>query len=947
MIIACQFLESGYSQAGGFSPDCSNIYFENELRNSYIYPEHSFYAIKSLELLAEYLNLGTISEIAFDHSALSSYLLSHKFENATHLYFIPSYTMDTSEILETTYQCIYILKALDLFTLDAMKIKTYLQRYMNPTTIEELYYTYKIRELLNLDFTFDWDSCTLLIEECYSDSLLEFLNSPQKKKAKPYYLGWILEMLSESSYTLSMNYSQFIPLDTTTMITATYSNLMKEAPEGEVSIEFESPQLGFFTLEPQSNIKFSRELFIPWNQENYPQVEGILRVRINGIIREEKEITFKTYPRFRTQKSVVRNEQALAISFNISLLKFGGPTNIIGTQLRTNLYRNNDVIQNEVPIITHYSKYSIVEFNHAFEMSGTYFFNISMEHSLEQWNEPLLEKKELFFRVLSPIAFQYCNESPPALCIETKVLNLDTIWYTLDDGHSNHTFSQNGTLSLEAWEAIDNGPSILTVYLNDTFGAQVSTTIPILKDTLFPVWFPFIPMQEIFGFISPLLNLEVSEENLISTFYQLINPLNQSQYSELIPFNSSEPLNVSQEEWEQFPDGEVNITVYATDSSDNIATQSITVTKDSTPPSISVNNPIEDSLHGNTPPSYSITTDELLYSNAWYYLERGNQRSEDIALTGLGGGVIDNGAWRALSDGKVSIHFQIQDLAGNIGSASVEVIKDTTAPDFDILEPAPNECFGFYPPSFKLRIRDPNYKCLSVTINGFLRKSYYSNGTIANMYWMSTEEGVVILTFYVEDLAGNEASKSVSIIKDESGSGGGSEEDEDNPFNFGEDDEDTETEEKDPMDSIIRVHLIWSLWYGVNLIFLVISSFIIRGRSLTKLITKLAAIPPPALLGAMWLIRLIANLISYLDVIFYSIYFTLGIFSALIIVLAKKAHREWKNRGMDIRLNKAVKSGVAEGMIEGLSKLGEMMEKIKSNNLKSEEKQDEEQKDVE
>ena len=76
-VVNSQFLESGYSNFGAFLPSITLSSMPLSHQNSEIIFEHSYYAIRCMELLSNYLNLGPITDLNFDEIFLHNYVISN------------------------------------------------------------------------------------------------------------------------------------------------------------------------------------------------------------------------------------------------------------------------------------------------------------------------------------------------------------------------------------------------------------------------------------------------------------------------------------------------------------------------------------------------------------------------------------------------------------------------------------------------------------------------------------------------------------------------------------------------------------------------------------------------------------------------------------------------------------------------------------------------------
>ena len=193
-IIQSQFLNDNYANNGGFLPTYSFIHSTVEYQNFSIEFETSYYALRALELLADYLNLGNFLYIGFDVSALNMYILNQVEETAGELYFSLSKDNEFEITLENTYFGIYMLKLLNLYDLDDSKIKNLIINHLDYTNIKNVYYSYLISELLDLNIYFEIGSIQELISGIYDSNFYEFHLSTERKKISHEALYWVCFM---------------------------------------------------------------------------------------------------------------------------------------------------------------------------------------------------------------------------------------------------------------------------------------------------------------------------------------------------------------------------------------------------------------------------------------------------------------------------------------------------------------------------------------------------------------------------------------------------------------------------------------------------------------------------------------------------------------------------------------------------------------------------------
>ena len=72
--------------------------------------------------------------------------------------------------------------------------------------------------------------------------------------------------------------------------------------------------------------------------------------------------------------------------------------------------------------------------------------------------------------ILLPEANETFGKDPPSFIIFVNDVNLDKMWYTLDGGLVNITFTINGTMNETEWDKFLNTTIVITFYANDTAG---------------------------------------------------------------------------------------------------------------------------------------------------------------------------------------------------------------------------------------------------------------------------------------------------------------------------------------------------------------------------------------------------------------------------------------------------------------------------------------------
>ncbi|MEJ2250498.1 MAG: ABC transporter substrate-binding protein [Candidatus Lokiarchaeota archaeon] len=86
--------------------------------------------------------------------------------------------------------------------------------------------------------------------------------------------------------------------------------------------------------------------------------------------------------------------------------------------------------------------------------------------------------------IITPENGDNFGNNPPNFNITVKELSLNSTWYTLDNGKTNFTFSENiGSIKQTYWDNLSDGNYTLRFYAQDTFGNIGSSKVWILKET--------------------------------------------------------------------------------------------------------------------------------------------------------------------------------------------------------------------------------------------------------------------------------------------------------------------------------------------------------------------------------------------------------------------------------------------------------------------------------
>ena len=273
-IIDSQFLNFSYTNYGGFLP---NLYLKSklppEVQQDYVYLEYTYYAIRALELIADYLGEDDITDFGLNKDALGSYINRYYLNG----HFNPSYPNDIPSILRNTYYLIYIMNLLEPNSLTLQR-KTEIQNFVGHnvdyTNIKNLYFCYKIGELLNMTIEFDFDLTHELIKALYSADDKDFFEKISQEGMDHEILFWICDMAKNNEMTMKATYPDNINLGIPFELNVSLQNIVLDYFGNDIELEYissDSEISGFFTRE---GINYTTELIIPDKNAYYPLTQG-------------------------------------------------------------------------------------------------------------------------------------------------------------------------------------------------------------------------------------------------------------------------------------------------------------------------------------------------------------------------------------------------------------------------------------------------------------------------------------------------------------------------------------------------------------------------------------------------------------------------------------------------------------------------------------------------
>ena len=342
-VVDSQFMDSDYQENfGAFLHENENQ--TSEWKNRLIYLQYSFYAIKVMELIADYLGLGPIKNLGFDKFALATYIIRNIEESPTELYFEVEYSNSVEIALENTYYAIYALKAIDEYNLNSAKIENFVLNNINYSNIKNLYYCYKISEILDLQIVFDVERSQALVQSIYSNDRREFFESTERGMLEQEAFAWVCEMAKNDQVRVNTQYSDSISLGEINLISVELCNLILSNFGQYTTVKLESEQLGTILFDKMDNYTYQKEIRVPINPQNYPIIECVLCVYDGSLKVSQFPISFQTTFDSIYSVSTSKTESRIEITVIASFWFASGEQPVYDGVMRAEVYKDGSYI---------------------------------------------------------------------------------------------------------------------------------------------------------------------------------------------------------------------------------------------------------------------------------------------------------------------------------------------------------------------------------------------------------------------------------------------------------------------------------------------------------------------------------------------------------------------------------------------------------------------------
>jgi len=293
------------------------------------------------------------------------------------IFFNPHDESDPAIILEHNYYMIYILKALNLFDLDINNITSFIQQNIDYGNIKNIYYCYKIDDILDLKIDFDINLTSTLVGQLYSENINEFYEDLDRQIINQEIFLWICEMARNDDIYIQCTYKKSVNLGSVNTITASFSNLIFLEYGQLTSVRFESDQFGILDLEKQFDNSYQINFMIPEDPKFYPSVEGNLKIYDHFKLIGQFPISFQTNFEQKIECSPIEKEDSLEIYINVSR-KFSAhfePVN--NSNVVVHIFLENTYLESKNFTREDFEGFSKFSFIYEYIIKGAYKFELT------------------------------------------------------------------------------------------------------------------------------------------------------------------------------------------------------------------------------------------------------------------------------------------------------------------------------------------------------------------------------------------------------------------------------------------------------------------------------------------------------------------------------------------------------------------------------------------
>jgi len=370
-IKTCQVLDQSLHNRGGFLPS-PNFYFYSTIdQDANIHVEQAYHAIRALEIMCNYLG-KSMEDTDIDIQALLSYIQGKYLETEEIIYCLDGYTNNKNILLRDTYFMIYLLKALSSFSLDIEKIKNFVTQNIDYSNIENLYYCYKIFEILQVDIPFNFEEAHSLVKDSFESSFHEFLARDQDV-IRQANLRFACEMAANDTRKIAYKIPSIVEHGHRFNISASYCNIVLDDPGVCTSMIFENTVLGAIYLDRVSSSLFRKEIMMPASPSLYPSLNGTIKALAGGLTIANVSVSINTSYSLDIIPEIATSSDHVILEIKISIGSLALPST---SRVNASIYKSDSFFKNVEMSKTNYPTFTSFKLTFYFTGENTYLFEV-------------------------------------------------------------------------------------------------------------------------------------------------------------------------------------------------------------------------------------------------------------------------------------------------------------------------------------------------------------------------------------------------------------------------------------------------------------------------------------------------------------------------------------------------------------------------------------------
>lgn len=403
-IVDCQYLDIEYGNYGGFIPDIIYTLYGSSLINDFVFMKYSYFSIRSIEILDEYLGDGDITNNGIDLNALATFISNNIVENSQSQYYDPLYSNQFTDRLENTYYVVYVLKALNMYSLNTQKIINYALSNIDYTSFKDIYFLYKLGEILGVSIDFDIDSVRTLLSDLYVEGESEYFSSNISESLSVEMIHWICEIAKNDGIRIEYTITNPGFLGYNLHVEADICNLLITNYDATKTVKFETDLLGTIALDKVGDI-YSKDILLDLIPLYIPEIMGEISV-YDGLEKLVSEPVFIDTSIELISEQFTRNiTGAIVSSFKYTIQTSSGYTLLGGSNMYAKIYFGGDLIDTIDSVCTSQGYYTChnVTIN-SFSETGMYYIEFYLKHPFLDSNiyDPQIGKLERIFYIDYP-----------------------------------------------------------------------------------------------------------------------------------------------------------------------------------------------------------------------------------------------------------------------------------------------------------------------------------------------------------------------------------------------------------------------------------------------------------------------------------------------------------------------------------------------------------------